>query len=172
MPASRPAALLLAAALGLAACDGDDTDGMTQGSSVGDPSSVETDDVEIDDEGAAAGAGSDGTADAGRRSLPEGWPEELAVPDDDVLVAQASPSDDGFDAALIYRDDYDATMAYLQGLANEGWEVDLAREEGALLRQSLTVLTGFGWRAEAEVQEVLDDETTLLLTLVREESQP
>lgn len=174
-----PLTLLLASALVLAGCGGDDPvdDAVAEGAGNGDESEITVDgedgeDVTVrgDGDDSVEVETDDGTMGLTAGGLPDEWPEEFVVLEDDVEVGNAFTFDDddgfGIEAMFGYTDDFDATIAYVEGLADEGWDVDVVDDSDDFVERAEVTLTGFGWDGEIEVIEAPN--TVMNITLVRE----
>ncbi len=130
-----------------------------------------------EDDGLGLGEADDPT-DGGRlarmEEWPQEWPDELgSLADDEVHGYHGElPRGEGYEAVLLYRGDYDELMAALRALADDGWDVDVRREQGSVVQTSVTVLEGFDWRIEAKALGALDDVTQLDLELVPVDEEP
>lgn len=171
-----PLTLLLASALVLAGCGGGGDDAADENASNGDGSEVTIEgedggDVTVREDGdeSVEVETDDGTMGVGTE-LPDEWPEEFHVPEDDVEVGRAFTSDvdDGFviEAMFGYTDDFDATIAYVEGLADDGWDVEVDDDSDEFTQRADVLLTGFGWVGEIEVVEAPN--TVMNIMLVRE----
>ena len=111
----------------------------------------------------------DGTVGVDAGNLPDEWPDEWPVPADDVEVGQVFTLED--DEALVieamfgYTDDFDATIAYVESLADEGWDIDVTDDSDEFVDRANVEVEGFGWGGEIEVIEAPN--TVMNITLVQ-----
>ena len=98
----------------------------------------------------------DGTVGLTAGDLPDEWPEEFPVPDA-VEVGQVFTVDEGegleIQAMFGYTDDFDATVAYVESLADEGWDLDITDASDEFMDRADVAINGFGWDGEIEVVE-------------------
>ena len=161
-------ALLLTAALVLAACGGDDEAAVDAEPDTGDGDvevTVEGEDgedvtvrgEEDEDGGMSAEVESeDGTVGLDAGNLPDEWPDEWPVPDDVEVSNMFTLEDDDalmIQGMLAHTGGFDAAIAYLEGLTDEGWDVTVSDESDEFMDRANVEIEGFGWGGEIEVVE-------------------
>ncbi len=160
----RPRTLVVAAAtaLVLAACG--DTDEEPDQDATATTQEEDADengegiDVTQEDEDRAQVETDDFAADAGVGSLPEDWPEELALPDvPDLEITLATIVESGdervLQANLTFPGDLDDARTYFEGLAGAGFEVEITEDLDAPLPRIDAEVDGNGWAGTITAQE-------------------
>ena len=171
--------LMLAAALALAACGGDDEPAVDADTDAGDGDvevTVEGEDgedvtvrgEEDEDGGMSAEVESDdGTVGLDAGNLPDEWPDEWPVPDEVEVSNVFTLEDDDalvIEGMLAHTGDFDTTVAYVESLADEGWDVTVTDDSDEFVDRANVEIEGFGWGGEIEILEAPN--TVMNITLV------
>jgi len=166
----RPRTLLLAAAttLVLAACGGGeeavlDQDDAAPPAEDADEAVTDTEDGDPDaatedDEDRAQLDTDDTTVDAGTGSLPEQWPEELALPDVDdreINIANFVEMDGQgvIQANVTFPGELDDARGYFESLEGAGFEVEITEDLDAALPRIDAEVEGNGWEGTLIAQD-------------------